>query len=375
MRSYTSHLQNLAFLNKDYIERKFKNVKVALVHDDLVQWGGAEKVLLAISEVFPDSWIYTSVFDKSNQNLVKHFKHKKIVTSFLQKIPFWRNLYRPLLPLYPIAFEQFDFSEFDLVISQTTKFAKCVITKPETKHICYCHTPPRFLWGFSGQRVNNFLQSYFSILRRFDLVFAKRVDTFLAGSRNCQERIKKVYGTPSKVLLPFVDLDIFKPSEAFDGGYYLIIARLNGYKRVDLAVKAFNQNGKRLRVVGLGPESSKLQSIAKANVEFLGGVGDEMLVKLILGCKALLVTGEEDFGMTPLEAQAAGKGVIAYKKGGVLETVIENKTGVFFNEQTPVSLNEAIEKFEEINIDNNDCRRNAEKFSKVAFKKNLVSLI
>lgn len=354
-------------------------MKIALVHDDLVQWGGAERVFLEISNIFPDAPIYTSVFDNSNHLLVEKFSEKKIITSFLQKIPFWRDLYKSLLPFYPIAFEQFDFSNFDLVISHGTRFAKAIITKPGTIHINYCHTPPRFLWGFSGEKAPLFLKPYLSFLKMSDLIFAKRVDLFWAGSKNAKERIKKVYGMDAEVLYPFVDVKKFKNLESFDGGYYLVIARLNTYKKVDIAVKACQESGRQLKVVGEGPEFSNLvtkrQSDKETEIEFLGGVSEEAVLSLLSGCRGLIVTAEEDFGLTPLEAQACGKGVIAYGKGGSLETVIEEKTGVFFDEQSVESLKSGLEMFEKLNINPDECRANAAKFSKEKFKKKLLNLI
>jgi glycosyltransferase involved in cell wall biosynthesis len=353
-------------------------MKVALVHDDLVQWGGAERVLLALSEVFPEAPIYTSVFDKNNSLLKENFKGKKIVTSFMQKIPGWRGMYKALLQLYPIAFEQFDFSGYDLVISQTTRFAKSIITKPETTHVCYMHTPPRFLWNFSGEGGNKILEPYFKFLRIYDKVSSHRPDFYLAGSLNARKRIKDVYGLNSEVLQPFVELERFKDIESFDGGYYLIIARLNKYKKVNIAVEAFKKNGEKLKIVGVGPERAGLESRVKSQesrIEFLGGVSEEALSYLLAGCKALIVTAEEDFGLTPLEAQALGKPVLAFGQGGALETVIHRKTGVLFNEQSANSLLEGLEKLELLNIDPKDCIENAQKFSKEKFKQNLKKIL
>src|SRR3989338_5581154 len=168
-------------------------MRVAIVHDDLVQWGGAERVLLGISEIYPDAPIYTSVFDRTNSTLLQNFGTKKIIASFLQNIPGWKSLYKTLLPLYPLAFEQFDFSDFDLVISHTTRFAKSIITKPKTKHVCFCHTPPRFLWHFSGLGNMGLGEILMTKLRIYDQVTARRVDYFIAGSENARKRIKKVY--------------------------------------------------------------------------------------------------------------------------------------------------------------------------------------
>lgn len=348
-------------------------MKVAIVHDDLMQWGGAERVLLGISEVFPDAPIYTTLFNKDHKILKEKFKDKKIKTSFLQKLPFIISLYKPLFFLHPIAFEQFDFTEYDLVISQTTRFAKAIITKPNTTHICYCHTPPRFLWNYSGEKLPNAFKTFEQYLKLCDKIFSARVDYFFAGSRNCQQRIQNVYTRDSKVLLPFVEIK--EDISTFNGGYYLIIARLNQYKRVDIAVNVFNKNGKALKIVGVGPELVNLKSIAKDNIEFLGSVSDITLNSLISGAKALIVTAEEDFGLSPLEAQSFGKPVIAYGKGGALETVVANRTGIFFNEQTSGSLEYAIEKFERMRFSKQNCLDNAKKFEKEKFKRKLLDLI
>lgn len=350
-------------------------MRIALVHDDLIQWGGAEKVLAEISNIFPDAPIYTATLNLQNQLIYKNFKDKKIVTTFLQKMPFRRTFYKALMPIYPIAFEQFNFDDFDLVISQTTRFAKCVITKPTTKHICYIHTPPRFLWNLDGKKESFFKRLIFKNLQNFDLVSSKRPDFYFSGSKNCQERVQKIYGQNSEILLPFVDTDKFNLTKSWDGDYYLLIARLNKYKNVDIAVKAFNASGKKLKIIGKGPELKNLIGIAKDNIEFLGKVSDELLESLLSGCKGLVVTAEEDFGLTPIEAQAFGKAVVAFGKGGAQETIIPGKTGVYFNELNVESLNKAIETFESIKFKSEDCFENAQKFSKEKFKKRLLELV
>lgn len=350
-------------------------MKIALVHDDLVQWGGAERVLVALSEIFPEAPIYTSVFDRQNTLLNKNFSNKKIITSFIQKIPGWKVFYKALLPLYPLAFEQFDFTGFDLVISQTTRFAKSIITKPETKHICYCHTPPRFLWNFSGEKTPAILNKYFDFLRMYDQISSKRVDYWVAGSKNAQERITKVYDSPSTVIYPFVDLKRFANTETFDGGYLLIISRLNGYKRVDLAIRAAKLLKIPLKVVGTGPKMSDLQNIAGLNVEFLGSADEETLTMLLAGCKALIVAAEEDFGLTSLEAQALGKPVIAYGVGGALETVIEGKTGYLFAQQSVDSLISALQKLMKNGYNKKSCFEQASRFNKEVFANNFKSFI
>lgn len=347
-------------------------MKVALVHDDLVQWGGAERVLVTLSETFPDAPIYTSVYDRSNKTLKENFAGKKIITSFLQKTPGWKNLYKALLPLYPIAFEQFDFSGYDLVISQTTRFAKAIITKPGTTHICYCHTPPRFLYDFSGGLEG---LGRLGLLREYDQVLSKRVDYWVAGSKNAQGRIKEVYRVDSKIIYPFVDLERFFGVETFDGGYLLVVSRLNAYKRVDLVVRAANKLNIPLKVIGVGPERGKLEKMAGSNVQFLGGVDEETLKLVLAGCKALVVAGEEDFGLTPLEAQASGKVVIAYGKGGTLETIIDGETGYFFKEQNTDSLIEALQNLDKRGYNLKRCQTQAKQFSKEKFMREFRNLM
>lgn len=343
-------------------------MKIALVHDDLVQWGGAERVLSAICEVYPEASIYTSIVDFDNPLIKQNFSGKKITTSFMQKIPFKGRLYKALLPIYPIAFEQFDFSGFDIVISHTTRFAKSIITKPETLHICYCHTPPRFLWGFSGEEIPSILKMFLVKFRLYDEISAKRVDIFLAGSINAKDRIEKIYRAKSVVVDPFVDEKFFKSEMSFDGGYFLWIGRLNKYKRADLALEACKKMGLKIRVIGKGPEKESLQE-RYPGVEFFENVGDEMVVNLIAGCKGLIVTAEEDFGMAALEAQAMGKGVIGYGRGGILETVVDKKTGVFFENQNTDNVIDAIKRFMEMKILKEDCIVQAKRFRKEIFKK------
>lgn len=350
-------------------------MQVAIVHDDLMQWGGAEKVLVAISEVFPDAPIYTTLVNWRNPFILKHFKNRIVKTSFLQKLPLSDKLYKPLFPLHPIAFEQFDFTDYDLVVSQTTRFAKSVITKPDTKHVCYIHTPPRFLWNFRGGDNPYLKNPLFNWLRRFDLVTAKRVDKWIAGSENCKTRLRKIYKVDSEVLYPFVDTNDFNPQKNFLGDYYLIISRLNKYKNVEIAVNAFKQNGKKLKIIGTGPEFENLLRVTSENIEILGKVSDELLESLLAGCLGLIITAEEDFGMTSIEAQSFGKGVIAYGAGGSLETIIPGKTGNFFNEKSSQSLNKAIEVFESLKIKPEDCWANAQNFSKKKFKEQLLKLV
>lgn len=352
-------------------------MKVALVHDDLVQWGGAERILLGLCEMFPNSPIYTSLFNNKNILLDQKFKNKKIVTSFLQNIPGSLKMYKFLLPIYPLAFEQFDFSNFDLVISHTTRFAKSVITKPKTVHISYCHTPPRFLWHFSGTGNFGPAEILLSKLRFYDQISARRVDYFLAGSENAKKRIKKIYQRESYLVYPFIDLERFKNIETFDGGYFLVITRLNRYKRVDLAIEACLKMNVPLKVIGTGSEMERLRrrNLQFKMIEFLNNVSDEILTQVLAGCRALIIAGIEDFGLISLEAQALGKPIIAFSSGGVLETVIEGKSGILFKEQNVDSLMKALKKLEEVKIDPSVCKKNAEKFSKEHFIKNFGQIV
>lgn len=331
-------------------------MKIAIVHDDLVQWGGAERVLEGICKIFPEAPIFTSVFDRGNLELNKRFDDKKITTSFLQNIPGWKFLYKALLPLYPIAFEQFNFDDYDLVISHTTRFAKSIITKPQTKHVCYCYTPPRFLWHLSGERNYGLGEIILTKLRLYDSVASRRVDLFLAGSENARRRIKKVYGVDAKVVYPFIDLDRFKNVESFDGGYFLVIGRPNKYKRVDLAQTACQKVGVELKIIS-------------------GDFSDEMLVQILAGCRALIVPGEEDFGLVSLEAQALGKPVIAARVGGSLETVKEGKTGLFFTPGSEDNLMTVLGSLQSAKIKPADCRENAARFSFDNFVENFKQAI
>ena len=358
-------------------------MRVALVHDDLMQWGGAERVLLGLCEIYPDAPVFTSVYDSSNKILSDRFSNKRIITSFLQKIPGWKKLYKTLLPLYPLAFEQFDFSDYDLVISHTTRFAKSIITKPQTKHICYCHTPPRFLWHLSLTTGFGLAELLMTKLRLYDQVSANRVDYFLAGSENAKKRIRKIYHQDSKVVYPFIDLNRFKSIENFDGGYFVVISRLNKYKRVDLAIEACKKLGLHLKIIGIGPHLNRLKEIResmgdkdnKGDIEFIGMVDDRMVVEVLAGCEALVIPGEEDFGLTSLEAQAMGKPVIAFKVGGVLETVTDGETGIFFNTQSVESLIEAIKRLKSIKINPDNCKANAKRFSKEGFIKDFKEVV
>ncbi len=324
-------------------------LKVALVHDYLNQMGGAEKVVEVFHALFPTAPIYTSVYDRSV--MPPSFASMDVRTSFMQRITPRLNWVKPLLPLYPLAFEQFDLRGYDLVLSSTTAFAKGVLTRPETCHVCYCNSPFRFLWMYQEYleyermtRARRFLLPMIaSLLRPWDFAAAQRVDYFLAGSVNSAARIRKFYRRPAVVIPSPIETDRFHISDAHDD-YYLTVGRLQSYKRIDLAIAACNELQRPLTIVGNGPDRARLERLAGPTVRFLGRVADADLSRLLSRCRALLWPGEEDFGLAPLEAQASGRPVIAYARGGALETVRDGETGILFQPQTVSGVVTAIER-------------------------------
>ena len=361
------------------MKHSLENMNTALVHEWLTNVAGSEKVLLVLKEIFADAPIYTSVFDPEK---AKQFERFDVRTSYLQKLPFVKKNRELLIPLTPLAFEQFDLSKYDLVISNTTMAAKGVITKPETIHISYCHTPPRYLWDSAvdprakAGRLGKLRAKIAHEMRIWDRVAADRVDYFLANSHYIARRIKKFYSRDSVVIYPPVDIENFKISESNGrGDHYLYVGRLINYKKCDLVIQAFNKLGLPLRIVGDGPDEKKLRHLADKNVEFVGPKTNADLVKEYQQAQALIFPAEEDFGIVPIEAMACGTPVIAFNKGGVTETVIDGKTGLFFDEQTPAAIIGAIREFGAIDFDQNKIRSQAEKFSIEKFKKNFVAEI
>ena len=361
------------------MKSSLENLNIAIAHDWITNVSGAERVLLAIMEIFPRAEIFTSVFDAKK---AKPFAKYKVNTSFLQKIPFMKSRREALVPFAPFAFENFDLSGFDLVISNNSMPSKGVITKPEVPHICYCHTPSRYLWqpeidpraekGFlSGLR-----QRTAHKLRIWDMAACARPDYYVANSKNVQSRIKKYYKQDSEVLYPPVDIDRFNIAEEKDvKDYFLFVSRLIGYKKCDLIIEAFNELGLPLKIIGQGPEKSALQAKAKGNIEFLGFLSDEEIKKYYREAKAFIFAAEEDFGIVPIEAMASGRPVIAYEAGGSCETVVEGKTGVFFPEQTKESLILAVNNFDAKLFHPEEIRKYAEKFSKERFQKEFIEII
>ena len=361
-------------------------MKVALVHDDFTQVGGAESLFATIASIFPDAPIYTSLVNW--QKIPNSIEPKRIITSFIQNIPFATKFYKVLLPLYPLAFESFDFSNYDLVISSTTRFAKSIITKPKTVHISYVNSIPRFLWldQVGGKYVPIYLKfalkPIISNLKRWDKVSAQRVDYYIANSQNVAGKIKKIYGRNSKIIYPFANSNFFRPAkihnwELKNQNYYLVVTRLVKWKKVDIAIKAAISSDIKLFIIGDGPDKNRLQKIAakSKNIKFLGRVTRGQLRNYYRNAKALIVTQEEDFGIAALEAQCCGKPVIAYRKGGVVEIVIEGKTGVFYNRQDEGSLKDAIKCASRVKWNEAHIRKNALNFSRMSFVKKLKDLV
>jgi glycosyltransferase involved in cell wall biosynthesis len=355
-------------------------MKVALVHDFLIRLGGAERVLKVLSDMFPEAPIYTLLYDE--KKVSKIFPKEKIRSSFLQKYPkFLKNYQRYFTYKMPRAIEELDFSEFDLVISSSNSFAHGIITNTETKHICYCHSPMRYAWDWANEyieenNIHGFKRVIYShlikYLREWDRISADRPDKYLANSSNTKNRIKKYYGISSDIVYPPVDVDRFIVTEKHMD-YFLIVSALTPYKKIDLAVKLFNKIGKKLVIIGGGPHKAYLKSISAPNVELLGFKSDETVKEYIENCRAFIFPGEEDFGITPLEAMSAGKPVLAFAKGGTLETVISGKTGEFFYDQTVESMEDGLARllYNEKFYDSQLIRKHAEKFSVEIFKKNI----
>lgn len=357
-------------------------MKVALVHDYLNQMGGAERVVMAFHEIFPDAPIYTSIYDP--QRVDPAFHKMDIRTSFMQKFPLVTKHHQPYLPFYPFAMESLDLRSYDLVLSSSSAFGKGVITRPETMHICYCHTPMRWCWNYDdyvereqlGKIARSVLPFFITGLRTWDQTSSMRVDHFIANSPVVAERIHKYYRREAVIIPPPVDVSRF----AFDptsqpGDYFLIVSRLIPYKRIDLAIEACNKLQLPLVIVGSGRDLERLKKMAGPTIRFLGRLSDEDVLDYYAHCRAFLFPGEEDFGITPLEAQASGRPVIAYSVGGALASVIDNVTGVFFQEQTVESLTSALEAFDEHTFDPQTIRNHALEFDLPRFNRRILQFI
>ncbi|NUM25301.1 MAG: glycosyltransferase [Candidatus Buchananbacteria bacterium] len=356
-------------------------MKLALVHDHLIQEGGAERVLQVLQDLYPDAPTYTLLYDQ--EKLGSLFKGKDIRTSFLQNWPGALKHYQWFLPVMPTATESYNLADYDVVLSSSSAMAKGVVTRSNTLHFCYCHTPTRYLWSDThryidelkyNRVVKKIIPLMLTQLRLWDQQAAQRVDYFIANSKNVAARIEKYYRRSSVVIHPPVDTKQFQISEAV-GKYFLTGGRLVTYKKFDLTIQAFNRLGIPLKIFGIGPEESKLRAMAKSNIEFVGKVDSKQLAKLYSEAIAFIHPQIEDFGITIVESMASGRPVIAYSAGGACETVVEKKTGKFFDEQTWEALADTIVRFKPEEYDPKVIRAYAEQFGTERFKKEINDLI
>lgn len=336
-------------------------MKVAIVHDWLVNYGGAERVVEAFLRIFPDADIFTLVYDEKKMGRI--FPKEKVHTSFVQKIPLSSRLYTKMLMLMPKAFESFDLSSYDLVLCSSSSCAKGVITSPSTPQIAYIHTPMRYAWDQffdyqkrSGRIVAHFMSKFMPSIRLWDFVSSQRLDKIIANSSYIKRRIKKYWNRDADVIFPPVDTSRLCPNGKPPEDFYVVFSRFVPYKRIDLAISACGELGRKLVVIGSGSQEKNLRKLAAkyktAQIVFTGRVSDEEAKDYLQRCKAMIFSAEEDFGIIPVEAQACGRPVIAFAKGGALETVIDGKTGVFFDRQETESVIEAIKKFETLSAQN-----------------------
>ncbi len=377
-----------------------KPKKIAIVYDWIDKWGGVERVLLNLHQIFPNAVFYTSYFDKEKADWAKDLNIK---TSFLQSFPGMIKKNRILsLPFFPFVFESFNFVGYDLVISITSSFAKSVVTQPGTKHICYLLTPTRYLWShkkdyLKNKFINYLIGGYLDYFKNWDKIAAQRPDKIISISEAVRTRCKKYYGRDSEVVYPGFDMkywneiklkikseklrmELKTKYKILDTKYFLIVSRLEPYKKIDLAINVFNKLNKKLVIIGKGSQSDELKQLAGDNITFLSELSDVELAGLYSNTQAMIMPQEEDFGYVALEAQFFGCPVIAYKKGGAKETIIEGKTGVFFLDQTGQSLKRAVERFDKIkyNLKNRTTKfgmSNIERFDIKTFEKGFLNIL
>lgn len=372
-------------------------MKTAIVHEWLISYAGSERVLGQIAGLYPDADLY-SLLDFLPDEDRSLILGKRATTSFIQKLPMAKEKYRNYLVLMPFAIKRFDLSQYDLIITSSHTAAKGVRKYPGQIHICYCHTPMRYIWDLQNQYLKEagldsgirgaILKALFRRLRKWDVSTSKNVDHFIANSRYIKERIKRAYGRDARVIYPPVDIENFEVNEKKED-FFIAVSRMVPYKKMDLIVEAFSEMGLPLIVIGDGPDFGKVKRKAATNIELMGHLKGEVMKMYMQKARALVFAAEEDFGIVPVEAQACGTPVIAFGRGGVRETVVplsENEaagsevngpTGIFFNEQTPSSLISAVKKFEKVEERFNpyDLRKNAEKFSKERFDKEFRGFI
>jgi glycosyltransferase involved in cell wall biosynthesis len=359
-------------------------MRVAIVHDYLNQFGGAERVVCELAELYREAPIHTSIY---HPDLTwPQLKNASVHTSWLQHLPLSHKYFKLLLPLYPLVFGGLKLSGYDVILSSSSSFAKGVQTDEGTIHICYCHSPTRFLWFYDdyirrekyADTIKRFpspiVKTVVALMRNWDLVASHRPDYYIANSVAVQGRIRKIYHRESCVIHPPVDVNRFRVSTR-DEGYYLVVSRLNAYKRIDLVVEAFNELGLPLVVIGDGPHRRVLEKMAKPNVHFTGYLADQDVTRYFEGCRGFIFPGEEDFGLTPLEANACGKPVIAYAAGGALDSIKEGLNGIFFRDQTASALKKAVQDSATMDWDPKAIRIHAEGFSPMVFRQKIQQYV
>jgi glycosyltransferase involved in cell wall biosynthesis len=348
--------------------------RVALVHDFLVSLRGADRVFLEMCELWPEADVFTPIYDEEGTD--GRFAHRRVHTSFLQKLRPNRRTFRALLPFYPAAVESFDLTGYDLVCSSSSAWAHAVLCDERAVHVSYCHNPFRYAWNERHRALNErsdpltraALRGFFRRWREWDWIAAQRVDRYVTNSRTTQARIRAYFGRDSRIVHPPVELARFAPTEPSD--YYLVLSELISHKRIDVAIEAFARLGRPLLIVGDGPDSRRLRRMAPPNVRFLGRVSDAHAAQLFAGCSAYVLTGVEEFGIAAVEAQAAGRPVIARRGGGVLDTVVEGVTGCLW-EGGADELAEAVRSFDTIAVDPGECVENARRFDPSVFRRAL----
>jgi glycosyltransferase involved in cell wall biosynthesis len=354
--------------------------RIAIFHDNFAQMGGAEKVAEEIYNLLPGASLHSTV--AVPEVLSPGLRQANIKTSWMQHLPGLRRHFRHYFLFYPFAVESVDLSAYDLIVSSCFGYAKGVRKRKDAIHVCYCHTPTRWVWRYEdyseragfGRLARRLLPLLLSVLKRWDLRAAQRPDYFIANSQAVAKRIKTFYGRDSIVIPPPIDVSRFQP-DAVQDDYYLVLSRLVPYKRIDLAVEACTKMNRKLLVVGAGPDRARLEKIAGPSVRFLGRQSDEAVARYAARCRALLFPGEEDFGMTPLEVNAAGRPVIAFRAGGALETVIERRTGLFFDQPQAASLMQAIKDFESCHWNADELRAHAARFDRGVFANRLIDFL
>jgi glycosyltransferase involved in cell wall biosynthesis len=361
-----------------YVSPATENLRVALVHDFLLDLRGAERVFLQLCGMFPGADIFTAVYDPVGTQ--GRFEDRNVITSALQKLrPTARN-FRPLLPFYPAAIESLDLRGYDLVISSSSAWAHGVIPDENAVHVCYCHNPFRYAWTereatleARNSLVRPALARVLHRWRQWDFIAAQRVDAYVSNSKTTQQRVERYFSRESTVIYPPVEIERFSPGPVAD--HHLVLSELIAHKRIEIIVRAFSRLGLPLVVAGDGPDARRLQRLAGPSVEFAGRISDHQAEQFLRSSQSLVVAATEEFGIAAVEAQASGRPGIALRAGGLLETVIAGETGIFFDKADPASLCTALESFEQSNFSTNDCVAQAQRFSPERFAREFATIV